>query len=662
MGFFLVVQRGRLISPGRSVTRILSLKWNEVISKTPYPGRKNGYYSNMPNLSHIPKAPGVYLMKDSEDTILYVGKSVNLKSRTASYFAKNASLNFGKKQMVKKVDQVDIIETRNETEALILETSLIKKHSPKYNVLMKDDKNLSYICISNDDIPRIYKTRKKGKRGTYFWPYSQYVNITSSLKLLRRVFQLWNHRTFTKPESPCMDSYIGICPGHCTLDAKKVDIYKQHVENFRNFMRGNTSDVLGELEKKMKMCASELEFERAAEIKKQIEDIHWLQIRQSVRDNVSWDLDVFSVLEKYDQYFFSHVQVRDGHIVGVLHSHASAKRASIKESYEHYLVDTILHDDVSRKLVLASKDDVLTKVVKDFFEEQWITHEIPQRGEKVRIVEFSMNNLLNYAYKHQMQVLTQKPLTKKAMTHCLTQLFPERQWKGDIIFECFDISHHAGEHTVASKVVMKNGDTDNAKYRKFKMKTIETGEIDDFKSMHEVITRRTRAWFLGKEPFPTLYVIDGGKWQLSLSLKALEEVCQEFDISYSESMGEEVQVGEDTHVLPLICSLAKREEEVFIPGVAAPSIFEHGTQELRVFQKVRDEAHRFAINFNRSKREKAYVKTVLDEMPWIGPKTRKVLLKQFWSVEGIGKASIDDVEKHVTKRQLEAMREYGVVG
>ena len=593
--------------------------------------------------SHLPTCPGVYLMKNAQDAIIYIGKSNNLKSRVRSYFVAGAELNFAKKKMVKVVEKIDYIETKTDIEALMLETNLIKKNQPKYNVLMKDGKNLSYMKITDDEIPCLVRTRIKTKHGQYFWPYSQYFDTYSFVRFTRKLFRLGNHEKIEKFWPPCMDTYIGLCPGHCTGDINALKTYKERLGEARDFLMGKQDTVIDDLKKKMKQAADERKYEEASEYKNLITQIETTGNRQIVRDAIDGDATVAVMLEKYNHIFLSFVEVKNGMIVGV-HEYELANPLQEETSL---LVEQALIHYLIREEVKTLYTDIPLEWFSDMSklaQTQKISLRHPSRGEKVRILEFAHTNLLNFAYQEEMSWLKNATLSKKTMVDLMEKLWfetKELSKKKEIVFECFDISHSHGEHTVASKSALVNGKPDTKRYKKYRIKTLETGKIDDFASMEEILTRRSLGAVRGEDPWPDLIIIDGGKWQLSHATEAIEKASVDF--------------------VPPIISLAKRIEEVFLPKKSNPTLLEKWSPELMMLQKIRDEAHRFAINYNRSSREKSYTKTLLDEIPWIGPVARQKILKAVSRVEELSSWTFEKSQKLFWKKVAEALQNHGLI-
>ncbi|MDD2486887.1 MAG: excinuclease ABC subunit UvrC [Candidatus Gracilibacteria bacterium] len=616
-------------------------------------------------LERLPHVPGIYIMKDKKGKIIYVGKSVNLKNRVSSYFNSKTKLNFAKQIMVGVIDSLDYIETSNELEALVLETNYIKKNKPKYNILMKDDKNLTYIKITDDVLPEVYKTRIKNSHGDFFGPYTSTVNVTDILKVLRKIFKIRSCKIHFGVEEngkvkvlsrhgkniPCLDYYLGLCPGPCLLDEDKVTAYRKNIENLKNFLKGNTARVLKDLEEEMLIKAKNLEFEEAGKLKEQIRSVRELSEKQIARDTIAGNNDILAHLEKYEKHFIGLTEIRDGEIVGIHNFQIENKLEEEKDELigdflKQYYADIGDRSpmETGLKIHLIINEQVIDKVLLDYLKIKGISIENPSIGPKIDIINFTKNNVLNFAYKQELGQISKKTLTRGTQASILEKLGYEIPIKGNIIFECYDISHLSGTHTVASRSIIINGKSDTSKYKKYKLKTIIPGEIDDFKSLREILSRRAIE-VLKENNWPSLIIIDGGKGQLSSAIEAIET-----EIRSDPTIG-----------FPNLCSIAKREEEIFIPQKSEPIIFEKGTPELMLLQKIRDEAHRFAISFNRSSRNKAMKKNILEELPGFGTKARQKLLKLAGSIDNIKNVDINEVEKIINKTQIETLKEYGII-
>lgn len=615
---------------------------------------------------HLPSCPGVYMMKNKDNTIVYIGKSNNLRARVKSYFMPNAVLNFAKNKMIRIIEKIDYIETKSDLEALMLETNLIKTNQPKYNVLMKDGKNLSYIVITHDEIPCIRRTRIKTKHGEYFWPYSQYFDTYSYVRFIRKLFRLGNHETLKKFWPPCMDTYIDLCPGHCTGKSKKIELYRERLTEARDFLMGKQDKILESLEKKMRQEASEKRFEDAKSTKDLIQQIQSAGNKQIVRDAIQWDATICVTLEKYNHIFISFVEVKNSMIASVREYKLSNP---LDESYEILVSQAMIQylSSAKNKVLYTDIDTSKLGDLTEYLKWEKIQIKMPNRGEKVRVLEFAHTNLLNFAFHEEMSWLWNATLSKKTMIQLMDTLkidTKEYKKKKEIVFECFDISHSHGEHTVASKSVLVNGKPDTKRYKKYRIKTLETGKIDDFASMEEILSRRTLAAINGEDPWPDLIVIDGWKWQLGRALLAIQNTKDKVQNEKTNNTTSNIKrwTLNIEHCPPPIISLAKRIEEVFIPKESEPLLLEKGSPELMILQKIRDEAHRFAINYNRSSREKAYTKTLLDELPGIGPSGRKKIFSKISKIEELTVWSYDEAEKNFWKKIATILLDHGLIG
>ncbi len=658
-------------------------------------------------ISSLPKTPWVYQMKNESWEIIYVGKSINLKSRVSSYFQKSSDLTLAKRQMVDIIADIETISCENEMESLILETNLIKYHKPKYNILMKDDKNLVYIKVNQKSVVSTvsYTRVKKNDGAFYFGPYTGGMQITKNLPILKKMFQICSKiPRFTgtkeapilveKNPSPCLDYYFGKCSGICTGDISALKIHEQNIAKFIDCMRWNTAKILSDLQEEMNIYAKKLEFEHANEVKSQIEFIQNLQSRQSVRDVVDGQSDAIAWQEKNGTLYIVVVVLRSGQVVSVLRHFTKIAGESQSAIISQFLAQKYIESRDMPDQIFVPKI-VWEKVLGQFFKSKKIDIIIPKKWAKKQLLDFATNQCREFAFKSQMASLEQKTGTKQHMKHILEVLGFEVPKKWPISFECYDISHTHGQFTYASRVVIKNGKPDPSCYKKYKIKTLEKGEIDDFASHREVMYRRGLE-AREQENLPHLIIIDGGKWQLSRALSGLRQ-------GYNEAVKEEGNqsstlssrtwsgisekwlnwsqrdpetssgwqkpnppAGEDWGESMFqenfsICSIAKREEEIFIPNRKKPILFKKGSPELMILQKARDESHRFSLNANRSARTKSMKKNILEALPWIGPATRKKLLKKASSIDGIRELSENELLKIVRKNQLETLRDHGLV-
>lgn len=475
-------------------------------------------------LKLLPARPGIYQMLGPKGKIIYVGKSIHLKNRVSSYFNGTSKLNAAKAQMVHQVENIEWIETSSEIEALVLETNLIKKHRPKYNILMKDDKNLSYIAMTSGPVGEVFRTRQKPERGTFFGPYTSKANIGMTLRHLRQIFKVRSCRMKFDTDSqgkvvitakagktpPCIDYYIGLCPAPCVLEESKIAEHQENLERMKKFLRGQMGEVVSELRERMMQRAKALEFEEAGKLKSQIESIEVLGQKQIARDAISGACDVVLLIEKYSKTFIGRTEVRSGEIQGMHHTQAApALEESTDEILEQYLAETYAEYD-GPALSLVLDKPLVSDTIAEYLKQRSIRIEIPEHGAKSELITFNRANLINFAYREEMESLTQKTLTRGTMENILSELGFEIPKKGPLTFECYDNSHTNGQFTVASRSVIVNGKSESSLYRKYKLKTLEEDKIDDFESMREIMERRTIEGF-EQNNFPTAIIIDGGK-------------------------------------------------------------------------------------------------------------------------------------------------------
>jgi len=619
-------------------------------------------------LKKIPKNPWIYQYFDKDWKIIYIWKSVNLFSRVNSYFNGKSKLNFAKQKMVEKIVDIKTILTNNETESLILETSLIKEHLPKYNILMKDWKNHIYIKITNEEWPKIIKTRfKNTKRPVselknkefetgleykqneqYFWPYVSSNDVDNILKVIKKVYGYWvaNNNFFKSQNSYNLDKYLFEWNnvemfGKNISEEKIKTLYFEKLEKIKKFLKWDYKQVIWELREQMMEFACAHEFERADVLKKQIESIETLNEKQIVREWIIWDYDIINYLEKFDKIFIWKLEIRDSKIIWFypfeIENNLQEDIDTILENFvKNSLITSLLSNPDSKKQIIICSKNI--KLKEEIFSK--IRIENPKKWTKNDLLKLCYKNIYEFWYKKHIASLSTKWFTKQNMKNLLHILGFSRINK-DIIFECNDISHLSGTHTVASRSVIENWKTANSKYKKFKIKNLEEWKIDDFDSMREIMERRLLE--IEKSNFiPDLIIIDWGKGQLS---------------SVVEIVG-----NAGLHSLQLVW-LAKKEEELFTlkNGEFQKIILEKDSQELRLVQKIRDEAHRFAITFNRDSRIKSMKKNILESLPWFWVVTRKKILKNFGSVENLINIEKSELSKFLNKTQIETLENHGLI-
>jgi len=607
-------------------------------------------------LKKIPKNPWIYQFFDKNWKIIYIWKSVNLFSRVNSYFNWKSKLNFAKQKMVEKIVDIKTIITNNETESLILETSLIKEHLPKYNILMKDWKNHIYIKITTWDFPKIIKTRFKTKDWEYFWPYISSNDVENILKVLKKIYGYWvaNNNLYKSQNSYNLDKYLFEWDEKNKSEEEIKKLYFEKLEKIKKFLKWDYKQVIAELREQMMDFAMNHEFERADVIKKQIESIETLNEKQIVRDWIIWNFDIINYLEKFDKIFIWKLEIRDSKIIGFypfeIENNLQEDIDTILENFiKNNLITSLLSNPDSKKQIIICSKNI--KLKEEIFSK--IKIENPKKWTKNDLLKLCYKNVYEFAYKKHITSLSTKWFTKQNMKNLLHILGYSRINK-DIIFECNDISHLSGTHTVASRSVIENWKTANSKYKKFKIKNLEEWKIDDFNSMREIMERRLLE--VEKMNFiPDLIIIDWGKWQLSSVVEILEKTLVSPHLISPK--GREIAQN-----LQLVW-LAKKEEELFTlkNWEFSKIILEKDSAELRLVQKIRDEAHRFAITFNRNLRIKSMKKNILESLPWFGIISRKKIIKNFGSVENLKNIPKSELEKFLNKTQIETLENHWLI-
>ncbi|MYF97837.1 excinuclease ABC subunit UvrC [Candidatus Poribacteria bacterium] len=594
----------------------------------------------------LPNAPGVYLMKASDGSPIYIGKAVKLRNRVRSYFQQSGITdNPLTAQMMRYVTEVDYIVTSTEIEALILENNLIKSHQPRYNVKLKDDKRYPFLRVTtNEPFPRIMITRKTDNDGTrYFGPF---VKVRSTRQVLKQLTKLFPIRTCTLPleESKnnyraCLDYHIGRCPAPC---ANKIDVqeYKKIVRKVCQFLGGNTNAVVKELKQQMQAASNSLDFETAAKYRDMLKDVQQAISTQQSLDNVSSvDEDVIGIATAFQHDLQS--RLGDVACVQVLH----IRDGKLLEREHYYLNDvhpelipTALSAFVSQyyqNAVLVPKTIVLPMQIETVeLIEKWLSEKrgnhvslhVPKAGRLRRLQNLAMKNAEVLLIQREQTVVYSSDVDPALveLQELLEINHPLRR------IEAYDISNLGDRYAVGSMVVLEDGKPTSSEYRQFRIRDV-IGQ-NDYAMMQEVITRRFRSAETGDIKFsklPDLMLIDGGKGQLS-SVQAALQTFANADLDPVPTQ------------IPLI-ALAKRIEEIFVPGNPEPIVLREDNPTLHLIQRLRDEAHRFAITYHRKLRHKALSESVLDEIPNIGPKRKQALLKQFGSIDAIRQASLDEL-------------------
>jgi excinuclease ABC subunit C len=591
-------------------------------------------------LKTIPTKPGVYLHKNAQGKVIYVGKAVNLRSRVRSYFHKSAQNNAKTRRLVHEIDDIEFIVAESELEALLLENTLIKKYQPRYNVRLKDDKRYPYIKVHwQDPFPKVTTTRRLLNDGArYYGPYTAAWAAYQTLDVVRKIFPyLTCTRTITgNDERACLYYHIGRCAAPCIGVVNQAE-YRQIIDDLGSFLGGQTEPVIADLQRRMEEAAENLDFERAAQIRDQIKAIDQIVEKQKVVNASTIDEDVIAFArteaDACVQIFF----IRSGKLVGrdyfVLEGTADEDNAEIMTSFLKQFYDQATN--IPPQILLPQDVDELM-IIRDWLKSKRganVMMKVPRRGKQKELLEMAAQNAVETLHHLRAQWAVDESKQTEGLAELQQALdLPEAPLR----IECYDISTLQGTHTVGSMVVFAKGVPRKSDYRRFKIRTVQ-GQ-DDYASMQEMLRRRFKrmsdenygehaqpaksgenSWAL----IPNLVIIDGGKGQLNAAL----EVLDEFELR---------------DAVPIV-GLAKREEEIFLPEQSEPVVLPRKSQGLFLVQRVRDEAHRFGVTYHRKLRGQSAVRSRLDDIEGIGSKRRRALLQKFGSIEAIRGASIEEL-------------------
>lgn len=593
-------------------------------------------------LSIIPELSGSYQYYDKDGEIIYVGKAKNLKKRVYSYFNKHHD-SPKLRVMVPQIAKIQFIVTDSEVEALILESHLIKKHKPKYNVLLKDDKKFPYFVITEEEYPRIIVARKANKnkiKGKYFGPYTDSRAMYATLDLIKKLFPLKQCKNPKFKDRPCLYYHIGRCMAPCQR-LITPDEYKKILKNVELFLTGKQKELVDALKKEMEKYAAKEDFEKAARYRDSWMDVQkTMEHQKVVFENTNINQDIIAVYNESNLFVVSLLQIRQGRLTDKKDFQFSNTEGNLSSEYE------VLTTFLKEYYTMASESEIPNTIVVPRLLEQndtelytnWLAS-VANKKVKISDAPTKRNiELLNLAQKNA------KFFFEKVKLQKLTEIQRDYNEVGSYIqeklgltkfpyvVECFDISHIQGTNTVASMVTFENGLPKKSRYRKFKVRSTES-KPDDFKSLQEVVERRYFGKLTETLPMPDLIIIDGGKGQLSSVMEIFE------------SKGLEVDV----------VSLAKRLEEVFKPHKSEPVIFPINSPALYFFQRIRDEAHRFAITYHRKLRGKKATESVLDEIKGLSSTSKETLMKEFKDVKKISKASYEELCEKIPKRSAKAV-------
>ena len=585
-------------------------------------------------LKTIPTDPGVYRYYDDKGEIIYVGKAKNLKRRVSSYFNKQQS---GKvKVLVSRIADIKFIVVDNEMEALLLENNMIKQYKPRYNIMLKDDKTYPWICVKNERFPRVFLTRKKVNDGSiYFGPYPSVTVAKTFLEMLRKLYPIRNCKLILKEENinnghyrPCLEYHIGNCKAPCDGSMSEEE-YREMILNVKKVIKGNIQEVLRDMKAQMMDHASRLEFEQAQVIKDKYDLLENYHAKSVVCSNTIFDIEVFSYEDAGNSFYVNYMKIVEG---AIIQSHSFEIKRKLDETPEELLLMAIV--EVRQMMESHNIKEIIVPIDLDI-KLDGVKFTVPQRGEKLDILELSQRNAKQY------RIDTEK---------LRTLVDPERhtkrilnQMKEDLrlpelpeVIECFDNSNFQGDYAVAAMVQFVNAKPNKSGYRHFNIKTVEGP--NDFASMEEIVYRRYKRLLDEGQRLPDLIVVDGGKGQLSSAIKILQQLGLYGKIS--------------------IIGIAEKLEEIYFPGDSIPLYIDKRSETLKVIQHIRDEAHRFGITHHRKKFEKGFLHSELNDIKGIGKQTAEKLMLELKSVKNIKEADLETLEKIVGKAKAKIVWEY----
>ena len=582
-------------------------------------------------VSTLPDTPGVYQYYDKNGQLLYIGKAKNLKKRVASYFNKIHD-NARTRILVKQIVDIKHIVVATETDALLLENNLIKKYQPKYNVLLKDDKTYPWICIKKERFPRVFSTRRLIKDGSeYFGPYTNFKTVHTLLDLIKGLYPLRScnydlaHEKINNGKyKVCLEYHLENCLGPCENLHSEIS-YNTAIDAIRNLLKGNFKESLGGFKQQMNQYAANLQFEDAQRIKEKIQTLENYQSKSTIVNPNINNVDVFSVISDESYGYVNFLQLSFGSII---RSHTLEIKKKLDETDPQLLELCVV--ELRQRFNSQSKEVYVPFAINV---EAGVKMHVPKLGDKKKILDLSTRNAKYFRMERFKQAKIVDPA--RHANRIMAQMQKDlRLVQEPRHIECFDNSNIQGTNPVAACVVFKDGKPSKKDYRKFAIKTV-VGP-DDFASMEEVVFRRYKRLVKENQPLPQLIIIDGGKGQLSSSLKALDDLGLRGKIA--------------------IIGIAKRLEELFYPDDPIPLYLDKKSETLKIIQQLRNEAHRFGITFHRQKRSKEALNTALETIEGIGEKTVVDLLRVFKSTKRIGEASFEDLTKVIGPSRAKKIR------
>jgi excinuclease ABC subunit C len=580
----------------------------------------------------IPEEPGVYKYYNKDGIILYVGKAKNLKKRVSSYFTKANRQNRKTYRLVQEINFIEITIVNSEFDALLLENGLIKENLPKFNILLKDDKSYPSIIVTNEPFPKVSGTRRiDPNKGEYFGPYTSVKAMNSVIELVQKLFKVRTCNLSLTPSNikdkkfkVCLEYHLGNCKGPC-VGLQGEDDYLKDIEAAKQIIKGNVSKIKTSYKTKMNEASAELNFESAQQYKDRLEILDKFQSKSTIVNSDLTNIDVFTIIQEGKYNFVNYMKIVDGGITVADTFEITSKMDESAEEILEYVIPTMQTKFQSTATLILSNYSLI------LWNDILVT--VPQIGDKKKLIDLSIKNALYFKREKE----EQKRLNSQKPNRILNTLKDDLKLKHiPNHIECFDNSNIQGTNPVASMVCFKNGKPSKKDYRKFNIKTV-VGP-DDFGSMKEIVFRRYKRLLTEGKDLPNLIVIDGGKGQLNAACESLREL----DFYGS---------------IPII-GIAKRLEEIYYPEDPLPLHISKKSESLKLLQHLRDEAHRFAITFHRDKRSKSAIKSSLDEIKGIGPKSKNQLIMAFGSVSRIKVASTTELAQIVGLKKSQIIKEH----
>ena len=586
--------------------------------------------------STLPNAPGIYKYYDATGELLYVGKAKNIRKRVSSYFNKTLA-SYKTHELVKRIKRIEFTIVNSEQDAFLLENSLIKQFQPIFNINLKDDKTYPYIVIKNEPFPRVFLTRQKLEDGSqYFGPYTSVYKVRELLNFIKQTIQLrtcplnLTGKNISKGKfKVCLEYHLGNCKGPCEALQSEED-YNQNIQQVKNLLRGNLGPVIQHFKNEMKDHAQNLQFEKAESVRKKISYLENYQSRSIVVNTSLGDVDVFSILKDSDIAYINYLMVQNGAVI-------QTKTIEVETHLDEDVEETLSFSIAQLRTIFNSEAKEVVVPFSIDYDEPGVTITIPKGGDRKKLLEMSEKNVQHFIDNLRAKDRLQLGVKSADKYNILLQMKEDLQLtEVPVHIECFDNSNFQGSYPVSAMVCFKNGEPSKKDYRHFNVKTVEG--INDFATMKEAVLRRYKRLKEEDQPLPQLVIIDGGKGQLGAANEAIEEL---------ELKGKMTLVG-----------LAKNEEELFFVGDQQSLKLPYDSESHKLIRRIRDEVHRFGINFHRQKRSKGTFKNSLQDIKGIGSGTANILLKTFRSINNIKQQSEEELAKIIGNSKAKLVKNY----